>query len=214
MIISRMVYFYVKVSKRSRKRKMRKDRIDKLDGNDVTNQNEVPRTEYKPSEDASTPGEKNPVDLDSGGKENEKAYPVNDPVQLGVEMEKLKSNTSETEKHISDDIHGTDDSSGDEQLVMTEVDFKISTLVSALGNGTIVKNLCWLLRFYKSNSPSTNHCILSILRKVSEDLELSPMMYQVFNRSFTALQMNKKSGVCGLICFLDNYAAITSHYIL
>lgn len=196
MIISHMDYFYVKVSKRSRKRKMRKDRIDKLDGNDVTNQNEVPRTEYKPSEDASTPGEKNPVDLDSGGKENEKAYPVNDPVQLGVEMEKLKSNTSETEKHISDDIHGTDDSSGDEQLVMTdEVDFKISTLVSALGNGTIVKNLCWLLRFYKSNSPSTNHCILSILRKISEDLELSPMMYQVFNRSITALQMNKKSGL-------------------
>lgn len=167
----------LRVSKRSRTKKMRKDRIDKLVGNDVTNQNEVPRTDYKPSEDAITPGETNPEDLDSRGKENEKAYPVNEPVQ---EMEKLKSNESEIENRISDDIHGTDDSSGDEQQVMIdEVDFKISTLVSALGNYTIVKKLCWLLRFYKSNSPSTNNCIIFILRRISEDLELSPLMYQL-----------------------------------
>lgn len=168
----------MKVSKRSRKKKIKKDRIDKLVGNGVTNENEVTVVGYEPSKDASTIG-KDSVDLDSVEKENAETIQVNEPIQLGKEMEKLKCNTSEMEKGISDDIHETDESS-DEQPVMTdEIDFKTSNLVSSLGNNTIIKNLCWLLRFYKSNSPSTNHCIISMLRRISEDLELSPMLYQV-----------------------------------
>lgn len=81
---------------------------------------------------------------------------------------------------ISRAYFGSDNSSGDEQLPLTdEVDFKVTSLVSALANNTLIQNLCWLLKFYKSNSIGTNHYILSMLRRICDDLELSPMLYQV-----------------------------------
>lgn len=102
--------------------------------------------------------------------------PVLKPVNLG-------SNESEVEKRRIGDNDGyleTDDSSGDEQLVLTnEVDFKTSSLVYALANNSIIQKLCWLLKFYKSNSASTNHYIINMLRRICDDLELSPMLYQV-----------------------------------
>lgn len=73
-----------------------------------------------------------------------------------------------------------DDSSEDEQLNATsEVDFKVSTLISAFANHSIIQKLCWLLKFYKSNSLAINHYIISMLRRISDDLELHPMLYQV-----------------------------------
>lgn len=79
--------------------------------------------------------------------------------------------------------YSTGDSSGDEQIVQyDEVDFKVSTVVSAFANNGIIHNLCWLLKFYKSNSINTNRYILSILSRIANDLELSPMLYQVKTR--------------------------------
>lgn len=82
---------------------------------------------------------------------------------------------------VNDDLYGPGDSSGDEQLAVTdEVDFKVSSLVSTIANNnSIIQKLCWLLKFYKINPNSTNHSIISILRRISDDLELSPMLYQV-----------------------------------
>ena len=56
-------------------------------------------------------------------------------------------------KHPTDDLqYGTDDSSSDEQAsALDEVDFKVSTLVSAFANNHVIQNLCWLVKFYKSN---------------------------------------------------------------
>ncbi|XP_030548620.2 protein timeless homolog isoform X2 [Rhodamnia argentea] len=76
--------------------------------------------------------------------------------------------------------YSTGDSSGDEQIVQyDEVDFKVSTVVSAFANNGIIHNLCWLLKFYKSNSINTNRYILSILSRIANDLELSPMLYEL-----------------------------------
>lgn len=88
--------------------------------------------------------------------------------------------------NVNDDLYGKSDSSGDEQLAATnEVDFKVSSLVSAIANNNnLIQELCWLLKFYKSNSISTNHCIISILQRISDDLELSPMLYQVKNLKY------------------------------
>ena len=94
-------------------------------------------------------------------------------------------------KNTTDDLHyGTDDSSGDEQAaVVDEVDFKVSTLVSAFANNHVIQNLCWLLKFYKSNSTTTNHYIICILRKICDDLELSPMLYQVRTQKTSYLRI-------------------------
>lgn len=94
------------------------------------------------------------------------------------EEDQLRTGKPESINDLSDE---SCDSSGDEQLIAhNEVDFNVSTLVSAFANNSIVHNLCWLLKFYKCNSVHTNHHIISILRKISDDLELSPMLYQVF----------------------------------
>ncbi|XWS48502.1 hypothetical protein CRYUN_Cryun13aG0083200 [Craigia yunnanensis] len=74
----------------------------------------------------------------------------------------------------------TDDSSGDEQPAsVNEVDFKVSTLISAFANCSIIQNLCWLLKFYRSNSSNINRYIIGMLQKITDDLELAPMLYQL-----------------------------------
>ncbi|XP_056158902.1 topoisomerase 1-associated factor 1 isoform X2 [Syzygium oleosum] len=99
-------------------------------------------------------------------------------------MEQQKTDNNLLCSRKSDPPHdlcySTGDSSGDEQIVQyDEVDFKVSTVVSAFANNDIIHNLCWLLKFYKSNSINTNHYILSILSRIADDLELSPMLYQL-----------------------------------
>ncbi|XP_024022343.1 uncharacterized protein LOC21394741, partial [Morus notabilis] len=82
--------------------------------------------------------------------------------------------------HANDDLYDTGDSSGDEQEAVTdEVDFNASTFVSSFASNNIIQKLCWLLKFYKSNSTSTNDYIIRMLRRISDDLELSPMLYQL-----------------------------------
>ncbi|MBA0773629.1 hypothetical protein Gotri_008889 [Gossypium trilobum] len=83
--------------------------------------------------------------------------------------------------HADDDLCCcTDDSSDDEQAAaVNEVDFKVSSLISAFANCSFIQNLCWLLKFYRSNSSNTNQYIIVLLRKITDDLELAPMLYQL-----------------------------------
>lgn len=87
---------------------------------------------------------------------------------------------SDKENNINDSTYGTEDLSDGDQLPATsEVDFNVTRLVSSFANNTVIQNLCWLLKYYKSNSASTNHYIICMLRRFCDDLELSPMLYQV-----------------------------------
>nr|GEU97454.1 hypothetical protein [Tanacetum cinerariifolium] len=79
----------------------------------------------------------------------------------------------------ADDDYVSDASSDEQQEATNEVDFKASSLVTSLANNTIIQNLCWLLKFYKNNSVRTNHYIICALRRICEDLELSPVLYQL-----------------------------------
>lgn len=109
--------------------------------------------------------------------------PPNTPGEsnLGTEADETHHTHSPKSNHLVDDLScGTDDSSdGEEQTATDEVDFKVSTFISAFANNSIIQNICWLLKFYKSNPKQTNHHIVSILRRITEELELSPMLYQV-----------------------------------
>lgn len=103
--------------------------------------------------------------------------PVTNPANLGCNDAEME------DRNIIDNIGlypQTDDSSDEQPILADEVDFKVSTLVSALASNTIIHKLCWLLKFYKTNSITTNHYIITMLRRICDDLELSPMLYQVF----------------------------------
>ncbi|XP_072995580.1 uncharacterized protein [Typha latifolia] len=73
----------------------------------------------------------------------------------------------------------SDSSTGDQMPSTSEVDFNVSRLIASLANNAVVHNLCWLLKYYRSNSASTNHYIICMLRRFCEDLEMSPMLYQL-----------------------------------
>ncbi|XP_052156006.1 uncharacterized protein LOC127773847 isoform X2 [Oryza glaberrima] len=96
------------------------------------------------------------------------------------EGEPSYADNGELKGNLIDEEDGTSDSSLDDQPPATsEVDFNVSRLISTLANNSVVQNICWLLKHYKSNSFRTNHYIICMLRRFCEDLELAPMLYQL-----------------------------------
>jgi timeless len=96
------------------------------------------------------------------------------------EGEPSRADNGELKGNLIDEEDGTSDSSLDDQPPATsEVDFNVSRLISTLANNSVVQNICWLLKHYKSNSFRTNHYIICMLRRFCEDLELAPMLYQL-----------------------------------
>ncbi|RAL51437.1 hypothetical protein DM860_010939 [Cuscuta australis] len=122
-----------------------------------------------------TPENFNAVRKDIDGFSNERPMNI-DVVNVDDESSEHKR-TSESFHDLNND---TNNQSGEEEDVMTgEVDLKVSALVSALASNSIVQNLCWLLKFYKTNSIITNDSIVRMLQRICDDLELSPMLYQL-----------------------------------
>ncbi|KAK2457999.1 timeless family protein [Trifolium repens] len=113
------------------------------------------------------------TNLDDNEHEN-----VEEDVNSQVGSEPMKKTNPE---HPNEDmLDDTGDFSEDDQInAISEVDFNVSTLVSAFANHSIIQKLCWLLKFYKSNSLAINHYIISMLRRISDELELHPMLYQL-----------------------------------
>ncbi|KZV33466.1 protein timeless [Dorcoceras hygrometricum] len=180
----------IRVSKKTRKKKTKKTITKKETAHessfdDAATRNEVGTFTCEPFDDAKLSQKETVTTLDFDKGPNERVRDsdeVNEPASKPTD---LGSTQSGIEDRVvgdnNDDLYlGTDDSSDDEQLVLTdEVDLKVSSLVSALANNSIVWKLCWLLKFYRSNPTSTNHFVLSILRRICDDLELSPMLYQL-----------------------------------
>ena len=117
-------------------------------------------------------------------QETETVAPADNPEEPVLEMDTdpllEKDHKSSGDANTKDDLDGAGESSDDEPVPETsEVDFNVTTLVSSLANNSIIHNTCWLLKFYKSNTTNTNDYIIGILQRVCDDLELSPMLYQV-----------------------------------
>jgi len=131
----------------------------------------------------------NPTGEDVTLDDNEHENHVEEAENSQVGLEPMEVTYPE---HVDEDmLGGTNDFSEDEQLnAIDEVDFKVSTLVSAFANHNIIQKLCWLLKFYRSNSVATNHYIISMLRRISDDLELQPMLYQVKPRKHFIVNEN------------------------
>lgn len=180
-----LLLLIIKVSKKSRKKKTKKR---------VAESGAVcePTVDNVGSSTSGEPVEVNMLDKEAT-TQKEVEMEADKSIRISVPIDgpaRNPSNPGNTESEVDgrnvadNDGAGreTDDSSGDEQQVLTtEVDFKASSVVSALANNSIVQKLCWLLKFYKSNSISTNHYIVTMLRRICDDLELPPMLYQVLD---------------------------------
>ncbi|KAJ4771365.1 Topoisomerase 1-associated factor 1 [Rhynchospora pubera] len=109
--------------------------------------------------------------------------PVEDPQ---IQSDATQRSVDLHEQTNSDPLVGIDQgtsgssSDDDDELPATsEVDFNVSRLVGSFLNNTVVHNLCWLLKHYKTNSARTNHYILCMLRRICDDLGMAPMLYQL-----------------------------------
>ncbi|WCJ36759.1 timeless family protein [Euphorbia peplus] len=106
---------------------------------------------------------------------------VEEPEIPAQETQNLGHMDNRTTEQADDGLTcSSDGSSGDENVDATcEVDFNVSNFVSSFANHSIIQNLCWLLTFYKSNSTVTNRYIIGMLRRITDDLDLAPMLYQL-----------------------------------
>ncbi|KAL1206714.1 hypothetical protein V5N11_027273 [Cardamine amara subsp. amara] len=165
----------LRVSKKSRKARKKKTMRNK-----EATVHELSENHPDPSNEASTAKS---IPLVNSTEDEPMDVPPNNPgaSNLGIEADETQQTHSPKSNHVVDDLScGTDDSSDEEEHNATdEVDFKVSTFISAFASNSIIQNLCWLLKFYKSNPKQTNHHVISILRRITEDLELSPMLYQL-----------------------------------
>ncbi|KAK9065071.1 hypothetical protein SSX86_016454 [Deinandra increscens subsp. villosa] len=187
----------LRVAKKSRKKRKKKGITTSKDANNadqVTVQNEDPISRGEKTENLSVLTKKTPLGSSADKNGDDDIIPGDDvihresdqPDANNLESQDTECNVPQMENMsgnataTANDDYASDVSSDDEQNEPTnEVDFNASSLVSSLANSTIIQNLCWLLKFYKSNSIRTNHYIVSALRRVCEDLELSPMLYQL-----------------------------------
>ena len=176
-----------------------------VQGDHVTVQNEIGISNSEQSADMSIAQKGSLTNTNSDGKENIMFSAQADEPDISMsETGNLKSSVphmdNESADQANDDpCYGTGDSSDDEQLNATdEVDFKVSTLISAFANNNIIHKLCWLLKFYKSNSTTTNHYIICMLRRITDDLELSPMLYQVKLHDLLTFQKKRKKHGCSI----------------
>ncbi|CAI0546388.1 unnamed protein product [Linum tenue] len=177
----------MRVSKGSRKVRKKKSSSDQRQDKDLPSGGEatIQNGNEQPPDSGS---------LDKGSQENgtsnehdglNAAIPADQP-EITPEMGNPDRNTSPDDiradpNPIDDDLSCcSDDESADDEPVSTyEVDFNVTTFMKSFANHSFVCNLCWLLRFYKSNSVTTNHYIISMLRRITEDQDLSPMLYQL-----------------------------------
>ena len=176
-----------------------------IQGDHVTVQNEIGISNSEQSADMSIAQKGSLTNTNSDGKENIMFSAQADEPDISMSgTGNLKSSVphmdNESADQANDDpCYGTGDSSDDEQLNATdEVDFKVSSLISAFANNNIIHKLCWLLKFYKSNSTTTNHYIICMLRRITDDLELSPMLYQVKLHDLLTFQKKRKKHGCSI----------------
>ncbi|XP_047324602.1 uncharacterized protein LOC124928117 [Impatiens glandulifera] len=174
----------LRVCRKSRKKRIKKVHKDKntdpTAGDDIQLQNEGDNINHEVNEASSIGITEDFANINPKGNEKVPELDLPELDLPSVEEEHPAKENTRSDKNIDDLNDGSGDSSNDEQIAETnEVDFNVSTMVSALANNSIIQNLCWLLKFYKSNSVRTNHYILIILRRICEDLELSPMLYQL-----------------------------------
>ena len=169
-----------------------------VQGDHVTVQNEIGISNSEQSADMSIAQKESLTNTNSDGKENIMFSAQADEPDISMsETGNLKSSVPHMDN--DDPCYGTGDSSDDEQLNATdEVDFKVSSLISAFANNNIIHKLCWLLKFYKSNSTTTNHYIICMLRRITDDLELSPMLYQVKLHDLLTFQKKRKKHECSI----------------
>ncbi|XP_010261437.1 PREDICTED: protein timeless homolog isoform X2 [Nelumbo nucifera] len=203
-------------SRRGRKKKLLGDgkaAEEELLGDDNNSVRKEINSTCEPSLDSGMPLKTSVTNSSVDGKEENilDSYLVDEPEipPLDTEIlgEDLAQPVNKKSSHTANDLaYATENSSDDDQTVATdEVDFKISSLVTTFTNNTIIQNLCWLLKFYRSNSTTTNHHILYMLRRISDDLELSPMLYQLSLLTiFYDILAEQKSSPC------KDYANIVS----
>lgn len=97
-----------------------------------------------------------------------------------LNTENIPQIDGDSENNLKEQAYETEDTSDADELPPTnEVDFNVTRLVLSFANNAVVHNLFWLLKYYKSNSSRTNHYIICMMRRFCDDLDLSPMLYQL-----------------------------------
>ncbi|KAG6548875.1 hypothetical protein Mapa_009637 [Marchantia paleacea] len=81
---------------------------------------------------------------------------------------------------VPDEDDDDDDDDAELESMTKEVSLDVNQLVfRRFADNTIVRNYCWLLKYYTSNSVTTNYYVVRMLQRICEDRVLEPMLYQL-----------------------------------
>ncbi|KAH7684774.1 Timeless C-terminal protein [Dioscorea alata] len=180
-------------------RKQRKKKIKDTNEAEVANQGKDEENPKKTGSPSSALSKPDTVDKELG---TSTSNPITEPGVATLGQGNLTDDPSHIDversnNNIADPVYDTDGSSSEDEVPATcEVDFNISKLVLSFASEDSIRNLCWLLKFYKSNSACTNHYITCMLKRFCDDLELYPMLYQLsLMTTFHEILAERKSSV-------------------
>ncbi|XP_014669894.1 PREDICTED: protein timeless homolog [Priapulus caudatus] len=102
---------------------------------------------------------------------------LNEPVEEGAEEE----GEEEEYERLAD--------------VTCEKEFNFKDFLKCFANPTILKPYAELLKYYRTNEPHTNHCLVKMMHRVAFDLKMVPLLFQA--SMFRVLQAVLKEQVSG-----------------
>ncbi|KAJ7552478.1 hypothetical protein O6H91_06G056900 [Diphasiastrum complanatum] len=99
----------------------------------------------------------------------------------GEELAELsKDQNKGKEKIVLDEVEvEEEDGETDDDSKTKETSLSMQQIVSKFANNTVVKNYCWLLKFFSSNTPALNYYIVRMLQRICSECALEPMLYQL-----------------------------------
>ncbi|KAH7442845.1 hypothetical protein KP509_02G004400 [Ceratopteris richardii] len=122
--------------------------------------------------------------------------------EVGMTSKEKESDSLLHESHMSEDTHlvterlleESEDSEDDGGTYNVDVSLDVKRCARMFADNTVVRNYCWLLRFFMTNSAAVNHYIICMLQRICKDHSLEPMLYQLsLFEIFYEILSNKKA---------------------
>ncbi|XP_037090859.1 uncharacterized protein LOC119111135 [Pollicipes pollicipes] len=78
-----------------------------------------------------------------------------------------------------DEDENDDDEEGEETIAEDrEQEFDFKEFIKRFMTAKVLEPYCWLLRYFDTNTPEANHCVLKMLHRVAWDHHMSAMLFQ------------------------------------
>ncbi|KAI5080095.1 hypothetical protein GOP47_0005574 [Adiantum capillus-veneris] len=109
--------------------------------------------------------------------------PEDPETNCGDKQRDMANDRSVAEEHIhmtaKPERDSEDDSGNEGAACNVEVSLNVQRCAAMFADNTVIRNYCWLLSFFTTNTVAINHYIICMLQRICKDHSLEPMLYQL-----------------------------------